>query len=262
RGLRQTISVAESSAEDSLIRAGTGAFADEFRRRGTAWTAPGVSPIRYVSDCGGFDVPTLAVHAVQVDEADAALLKAKKVSVAHCPKSNGKLGVGFAPLSLLRKAGVIVGLGTDSAASNNGADLFEEMRFAVYNARARERDTAALSARDALRMGTLDGATVLGLEQQVGSLRRGKRADLCVVRLDGLHVTPAADDNPEAALVYGARASDVLLTLVDGRVLYESGTYPLLDMGRLRASVAHTRQRLRREAPKALKGILDAAASA
>ncbi len=261
RGLRQTIRVAESSAEDALIRRGEGPFAESFRQRAIPWSAPGVSPVRYLSDCDAFEAPTLAAHCVHIDETDVALLKAKKVSVACCPRSNSKQGLGYAPVSRLLKAGISVGLGTDSADAGGSADLFEEMRLAVYNARACAEDTAALSTRDALKMATLGGATALGLEKEIGSLRHGKRADLCVVRLDGLHMTPTADDNPEAALVYGARASDVLLTMVDGRVVYESGTYPLLDMGRLRAAVSHTRQRVKKEAAKALASITNSAAS-
>lgn len=262
RGLRQTIHIAESPAEEDLIRSGTGPFAQMYQRRNIPWEAPGVSPTRYVAACGGLDAPTLAVHCVHVDADDIALLKEKGAAVAHCPKSNGKLGAGFAPVRALLDAGIPVGLGTDSMVSNNAADLFEEMRFAIYNARARERDTAALAARDALRMATLGGAAALGLDGEIGSLRRGKRADLCVVRLDGLHVTPTADDDPVAALVYGARASDVLLTMVEGQVLYESGTFVRLDMGRLRGAVADTRRRLRREAAKELGSVGTAPATA
>jgi 5-methylthioadenosine/S-adenosylhomocysteine deaminase len=250
--LRQTIHVAESPAETQLIREGSGEFAQMFARRNIAWEAPGTSPVRHVADCGGFEAPTLAVHCVHADAADAALLREKGVSVAHCPKSNGKLGAGFAPVRMLLDAGVTVGLGTDSVAANNGADLLEEMRYAVHVARAREHTTRALTAREALYMATLGGATALGLQDQVGGLRRGKRADLCVVRLDGLHVTPAADDDPISAIVYGARASDVLLTMVDGRVLYESGNFIMLDIGHLRAAVTEIRRRLRREAAKIL----------
>lgn len=260
RGLRQTIRVAESPAEDALIRRGEGPFAEMFEQRAIHWAVPRVSPVRYLSDCGAFEAPTLAVHCVQTDETDAALLKTKNAAVVHCPRSSGKQGFGFAPVAALLKAGVPIGLGTDSADASGTADLFEEMRFAVYNSRSLTKDVTTLTARQALHMATLGGATALGLEKEIGSLRHGKRADLCVVRMDGLHMTPAADDNPEAALVYSARASDILLTMVDGRVLYELGTYPLLDMGRLRAAVAHTRQRLKREAAKALAGVTSFAA--
>lgn len=247
--LPQTIHVAESAAEYELIKEGTGPFAEMFARRGITWKAPGVSPMRYLDDTGALTPRgTLAVHAVHIDEDDARYLKERGAAVAHCPKSNGKLAAGFAPVRLLLDAGVTVGLGTDSMVSNNGADMFEEMRFAVYQARALTGDAKALTAREALRMATLGGAKALGMEGRIGSLAKGKRADLCVVRLDGLHMTPTAEDNPEAALVYGARASDVHLTMTEGRVLYESGLYALLDVGRLRHGVSETRKRIRREA--------------
>ena len=252
RGLRQSIHVAESPAESELTFRGEGPFADMFERRAIPWNTPGVSPAQYVADCGGFDAPTLAVHMVQADEADADLLRERGVAVAHCPKSNAKLGAGIAPVRLLLDRGVTVGLGTDSAVSNNGADMFEEMRAAVLFARARERSVPALTAREALTMATLGGAKALGLDREVGSLARGKRADVCVVRLDGLHLAPAADDNVLAALVYAARASDVALTLVNGRVLYEQGRCLMVDTGRLRATVGQVRARLMRDAGRLL----------
>lgn len=253
RRLRQTIHIAESPAEEELIRNGTGPFAEMFAARAIPWGPKGVSPVRYVAEQGGLDAPTLAVHCVQIDAEDAALLKEKGSAVAHCPKSNGKLGAGIAPVRMLLDAGIPVGLGTDSVVSNNVTDLFDEMRHAVYQARAAARDVRALSARDALRMATLGGAEALGMEGQIGSLARGKRADLCVVRLDGLHLTPTADDSPLAALVYGARASDVALTMVDGRVLYETGHWQMIDVARLRAAVAQTRARLKKEAGPVLE---------
>jgi 5-methylthioadenosine/S-adenosylhomocysteine deaminase len=215
-----------------------------FARRAIPWQSAGVSPARYVAECGGLDAPTLAVHCVHTDSQDAALLAARQAAVAHCPKSNGKLGAGVAPLRMLLDAGLAIGLGTDSVASNNAADMFEEMRAAVFAARAREQDWAALTASEALYLATLGGARALGLDTRIGSLAAGKRADLCVVRLDGLHIAPAADD-PVAALVYSARASDVLLTMVDGRVLYHAGGFATLSAPALRADVEDARRRLR-----------------
>jgi 5-methylthioadenosine/S-adenosylhomocysteine deaminase len=248
--LPQTIHLAESPAETDLIGQGSGPFAEMFRRRGIPWSPPGVSPTAHLDASGALTPGTLVVHTVHVDADDARRLRERGAAVAHCPKSNGKLAAGFAPVRTLLDAGLAVGLGTDSVASNNAADMFEEMRAAVFTARARGTDVQALGARDALRMATLGGAAALGLQRETGSLMRGKRADLCVVRLDGLHVTPTADDNPVAALVYGCRASDVVLTMADGRILYEAGRNVQLDVARLRHAVSDARKRLRGEVAK------------
>lgn len=260
RNLRQAVHIAESPAEDDLIRRGTGPFAEMFARRGIAWQRAGVSPARYVADCGGLDAPTLAVHCVHVDRDDADLLAARGASVAHCPKSNNKLGAGVAPLRTLLDAGLAVGLGTDSVASNNAVDMFEEMRAAAGGARSRERNVAALSAGEALDLATRGGARALGLDAEIGTLTPGKRADLCVVRLDGLHLAPAALDDPVSALVWGARAGDVAFTLVDGQVLYDGEGFaadlPVLGM---REAVRAARARLRRHVgANALKEIASA----
>ena len=249
RRLMQTIHIAETQAETDLIGAGTGPFAEMFGRRHIAWDAPGVSPVAYAEKVGAFDAPqTLAVHAVHVDAEDAATLARRNVSVAHCPKSNGKLAAGFAPLRLLRDAGVAVGLGTDSMASNNAVDMFEEMRMALFQARNREGEATALKSADALHLATLGGATALGMADQVGSLRSGKRADLCVARLDGWNVAPGGDDNPIGSLVFGGRASDILLTMVDGAVIYEGGRALMVDVPRAIGMVTTARANLWRKA--------------
>jgi 5-methylthioadenosine/S-adenosylhomocysteine deaminase len=248
--LPQTIHLAETPAEVELIRQGTGPFADMFERRGIKWTPPKVSPTRYLADSGALTPGTLVVHAVHLDETDATILKEHGCVVAHCPKSNGKLGAGFAPIRMLRNAGLDIGLGTDSVASNNSADMFEEMREAVFQSRSREQDTTALTARDVLNMATLGGATVLGKAGEIGSLEANKRADLCVVRLDGLHVAPTGNDNPIAAIVFGCRASDVSLTMVDGKVVYEIGKHHFLNVPHLRQTLVECRRKLVHEAKR------------
>jgi 5-methylthioadenosine/S-adenosylhomocysteine deaminase len=249
-GLRQTIHLAESMAESALHETGTGAFAEMFTRRGIRWETPQCSPIAHAARCGALDAPTLAVHGVQATEEDVLLLRQKNTALAHCPKSNGKLAAGIAPLSLYRKHGVPVGLGTDSVVSNNNTDMFDEMRHAIFQARVREQQVEALTAREALAMATIGGAEALGLANDIGTLTRGKHADLCVVRLDGLHLCPATEDSVTEALVYSARASDVALTMVGGAVLYEMGHFPGLDVGRARFLSTATRARLAQERDK------------
>jgi 5-methylthioadenosine/S-adenosylhomocysteine deaminase len=162
----------------------------------------------------------LCAHCVEVDTAEIALLADRHVRVAHCPRSNALLGCGVAPLTELRAAGVVVGLGTDSPASAPSFDVFEEMRAAIYAARGRERRADALTATDALRLATLDAARALRLAATVGTLTPGKRADLTVVSLAGSPYHPVED--PAAAVVFGGSPERVLETIVDGQTRYTS----------------------------------------
>jgi len=162
----------------------------------------------------------LCAHCVEVNEEEIALLAARDVPVAHCPRSNALLGCGIAPVAELRAAGVRVGLGTDSPASTPSFDVFEEMRSAIYMARARAKRPEALLASDALRLATLDAARALRLDAEVGTLAPGKRADLAVVSLAGSPYHPVED--PAAAVVFGGSPERVLATIVDGQTRYAS----------------------------------------
>ena len=123
----------------------------------------------------------MAAHGVWVNDADIALLKARGVGVSHNPESNMKLASGVAPVTAYLASDVAVGLGTDGAASNNDLDMFEAMRAASFLHKVTREDPTALSAQIALRLATLGGARVLGMDRQIGSLELGKRADLIVV---------------------------------------------------------------------------------
>jgi 5-methylthioadenosine/S-adenosylhomocysteine deaminase len=160
----------------------------------------------------------LCAHCVEVNADEIALLAERNVPVAHCPRSNALLGCGIAPVAELRAADVRVGLGTDSPASTPSFDMFEEMRTAIYVGRARTKRPEALLATDALRMATLDAARALRIEDQVGTLTPGKRADLTVVSLAGSPYHPVED--PAAAVVFGGSPERVLETIVDGHTRY------------------------------------------
>jgi len=142
--------------------------------------------------------------------------------VAHCPRSNGYLGCGIAPLDELRMAGVAVSIATDSPASTPSFDLFEEIRSAIVGARARAGRPNALSAADALELATLGGARVLGLEDRVGSIVEGKQADLTVISLTDSPFDPVED--PVMAAVLGGSPDRVAATLVAGEQRYLKGT--------------------------------------
>lgn len=241
--LPTSIHIAESPAESALTEHGDGPFAEMFARRGIVWDAPRVSPTRYAADLGALGPRTLGVHCVHQTAEDIALLASSGAASVHCPKSNAKLGAGIAPLTRwLQTPGLRVSLGTDSAVSNNTLDLFEEMRFALLLQRAAGEEAEGVTARQVLHMATLGGADALGLADQTGSLTPGKRADLIAIKLDAAHATPTTD--PEAALVYSARADDVVFSLCDGIVLFDNGAWPTLDVSAILKNARSVREKI------------------
>ena len=191
---------------------------------------PGDSGIRVLGRRGLLSSRMLAAHCVKIEEDEIALLAENDVAVVHCPRSNALLGCGIAPLAELRAAGLRVGLGTDSPASTPSFDMFDEMRAALYAARARTERADALTAADALELATLGSARALGLEDEIGSLTPGKQADLTVVSLAGSPFLPWED--PVTALVLGGSPERVVATLVSGEPRYEKGgkTWPELTV--------------------------------
>ncbi len=159
-----------------------------------------------------------AAHCVWADDQDQQLLADHDVKVLHCPGSNLKLGSGIAPVPEMRARGIIVSLGADGAACNNRLDMFEEMRLAAV-LQAMRKQPGVLPARDVLWMATRAGARTLGLEDEIGSLEVGKRADVIVVDRDRPHLAPGPD--PYSTLVYAVRGSDVRTTIVDGALLVD-----------------------------------------
>ena len=262
-GLSVCIHAAESTAEATLFRSGTGLIAVMFQRRQIAWDPPGSSVVAYLEEQGALSSRTLLVHGVQVSAEDRIRMRRTGAAWAHCPKSNGKLGNGVAPLEILfdlpspteDAGGVRVGLGSDSVASNNTMDLFEEMRFAVLMQRGARRQIEVLTAQRAVEMATRGGAEALGMAEEIGTLETGKRADLCVVGLDGLHNVPAYD--PYNALVYAARASDVLFTMIGGEIRYDrragkgwERAFPNIDLAPVRLAVETAAAKMRQWRPE------------
>jgi cytosine/adenosine deaminase-related metal-dependent hydrolase len=181
----------------------------------------GRATIPALAEAGVLGPSVVAAHCVQVDEAEIALLAALDVGVAHCPRSNALLGCGVAPLAGLREAGVRLAIATDSPASTPSFDMFDELRAAVMAARAREERPDALLTADALELATLGGARVLGLDDEVGSLVPGKRADVTVLSLAGSPFLPWED--PVSATVLGGSPDRIVATLVDGDERYRKG---------------------------------------
>lgn len=176
-----------------------------------------MSPTRYLESIGFWGPRTLAAHAVWLDDADIRILADRKVGVSHNPESNMKLASGTAKVPALRQAGVEVGLGTDGAASNNDLDMFEAMRQAALLHKLTTGDPRAVPATTAVAMATIEGARALGMQDRIGSLEPGKRADLILVSMAGARQTPMYD--PVSHLVYVARGTDVTNTIVNGRIL-------------------------------------------
>jgi 5-methylthioadenosine/S-adenosylhomocysteine deaminase len=186
-----------------------------------------MSPAEYLESLGFWKPGTLVAHGVWLTPEDTAILKRAGVGVSHNPESNMKLASGIAPVIAMRAAGLVVSLGTDGAASNNDLDMFEAMRQAAFLHKLASKDPRALPARDVLAMATIDGARALGMADRIGSIERGKRADLIVVDMSDPRQTPMYD--PISHLVYATRGGDVRTTVVEGRVLMRERKVLTLD---------------------------------
>ena len=188
----------------------------------------GTTPAKWLESIGFLGPNVLAAHGVWLDADDMRLLAERNVGLAHNPESNMKLASGAAPVVTARKAGIAVGLGTDGVAgSNNDLDMWEAMDFAGKLAKVTSGDPTVLPARDLLRMATIEGARAMKLDDRIGSLEAGKRADLVAVDLVRARTHPVWDLS--STLVYAAKESDVSLTMVEGRILWDGVRVRTLD---------------------------------
>jgi 5-methylthioadenosine/S-adenosylhomocysteine deaminase len=203
--------------------------------------------IPYLRRQGVLDARLVAAHCVHIDEGEMRSLQKVGAGIAHNPSSNLKLASGIAPVERMLSAGLNVGIGTDSAASNNDLDLFEEMRLAALLAKGAGGNPLALPARTALAMATRMGACALHMGKVTGSLEPGKRADLILLDHSGLHANPEYHRDPEAVyarIVYTAKASDVDSLMVDGRWLMRGRALQTLDERQLLAESDETAGRI------------------
>jgi cytosine/adenosine deaminase-related metal-dependent hydrolase len=217
-GLPVATHISESRSELAYLLDGSGAWGDY---KNLLVEPPGTTGTRLLAEHDLLGPNVVAAHCVVLDEEEIGLLASTGTGIAHCPRSNGALGCGVAPLAELRAAGARVGVGTDSPASAPSFDFFEELRTVVLSARARAARPDVLSAAAALELGTLGSATALGLDDQIGSIVPGKRADLAVITLEGSPYLPFED--PAAAVVFGGSVERVVATYVDGEPRYEKG---------------------------------------
>jgi 5-methylthioadenosine/S-adenosylhomocysteine deaminase len=192
----------------------------------------GLSNLEYLAATGLASDRLCAAHCVWVTDQEQGLMAERGVKVMHCPGSNLKLGSGIAPVVEMRRRGISVSLGADGAACNNRLDMFDEMRLAATLQSVRH-EPGALGARDVIWMATREGARALGLEDEIGSIEAGKRADLILVDRRRPHLAP--DSDPWSTLVYAARGIDVRMTMVDGELLVDEFALTRMDPGQIAA---------------------------
>ncbi len=213
------IHIAESALEHQLVVEGSGGFADGWRRRGIAVAPRARSPIALLASLDVLSAQPLLIHCVRVDADDIQAIAGARCGVAHCPASNAKLGHGIAPVDELLAAGVPVGLGSDSMASNNRIDLLEEARLALLAQRARLSSHDMPDAATVLEMATVGGAAAIGLSDTIGTLDPGKQADLAAFAIGGRGPT----FDPVTAAVFSITGAAARFVTVAGRVLVHNG---------------------------------------
>jgi 5-methylthioadenosine/S-adenosylhomocysteine deaminase len=207
----------------------------------------GRRPIEVFFDRGILGSRTVVAHCVWLDDREIELMAQTGTAVAHCPCSNMKLSSGPARIGALRAAGVVVGLGSDGEKENNNLDLLEEMKFASLLQKVSTLDPTTGDPADILTMATIDGARALGLGEVTGSLEPGKRADVVVVDLSGLHTTPllhGRDANVGAHLVFASSGRDVRDVWVDGRPLVRCRRPTTFDVDTVRESAQSAAEEL------------------
>jgi 5-methylthioadenosine/S-adenosylhomocysteine deaminase len=190
----------------------------------------GLTPAAYLDSFGFFDQPTVAAHGVFLENQDLDLLRERGVTIAHCPSSNLKLGSGIASVANFLRHGVAVTIGTDGAASNNNLNMIEEISLAILLAKGVNRDPSLMAATDILPMVSSNGARAQG-RYDCGRLEVGARADLFVIDLARPHLQPVY--NLAANVFCSGQSSDVVLTMVDGQVLYRDGSATFIDLERV-----------------------------
>ena len=203
----------------------------------------GVSPVQHLENLGLLNERVVAAHCVMIDDAEIELMARRRVKVTHCQESNMKLASGTAPVVKMIDSGLTVGIGTDGSASNNDVDMFGEMNTVAKVHKVARMDPTAMSAATTLHAGTMGGAAVLGADDQIGSLEVGKRADFIVLDMDQPHLTPVY--NPVSHLVYAARGSDVIHSVINGRIVMRDRVLTTLDEAAILAEMGRIGTQIR-----------------
>lgn len=189
--------------------------------------AHGMSPVHYLNSLNIFSTPTYIAHGVHIMDDEFEVLKEHNVSIIHNPSSNLKLASGIAPIARYREYGINVGLGTDGASSNNNLSMLKEANLATLISTVTTKDPMRLTPFETLKMATIDGARALGLENKIGTLEKGKEADITILDLDRVNTTPIND--PYSAIVYSADTSNVDTVYCQGRELLSKGKLKTID---------------------------------
>lgn len=216
--IKISIHAAESADERALLMDASGFFIDVYKKFGLEWNSPRCSSLEFLERTGILRTKPLLAHCVTVSDSDIELIRSSGSSIAHCPKSNAKFGHGYAPFEAFLDAGIAVGLGSDSVASNNVCDMLEESRFAALIARNRPRAKRFITAKQMLETATLGGAKALGLDAIIGTLEPGKQADIAIVSLTHTAQQPVNDIH--TALIFASNARDVAMTMVAGKTVF------------------------------------------
>ncbi|MHA1259541.1 MAG: amidohydrolase family protein [Candidatus Heimdallarchaeaceae archaeon] len=195
----------------------------------------GKSYVRALNEVGALGKGTIIAHGIWLDEEEFDIIRKTGTKISHNPSSNSKLASGICDVSKYVNLGITVGLATDGAPCNNNYDMFREMRLASFLQKVKHLNEQALPAKKVIRMATIEGARAINLDNKIGSLEVGKKADLIQVDLDKINAMPLY--NPTSHLVYSASSNDVTLTMVDGRILYENGEFKTLNLSRLKDKV-------------------------
>lgn len=204
----------------------------------------GMTPVEYLDSIGFLDENVAAVHCAVLSDNDIDILSKRNVKVVHCIQSNLKLASGIARISDLKNAGITVALGTDGQASNNTLDMFAEMKTCALVHKAVNNDTTVLSAKEIVRMATVNGAKALGINSFTGSIEVGKKADLIIIDINSPHLTPMYD--PYSHIVYSARGSDVDTVIIDGKIVMKNKKLLTIDEKKLMKKINKLSKEIRK----------------
>lgn len=196
----------------------------------------------YLNDLNAFDVPVVLAHGIYVSDSDIEILKNIKGGISHNPISNCKLSSGICDVAKLRSNGITIGLGTDGIGSTTTMDMFEEMKTAAYLQKVNATESNIFSAYDILKMATIDGAKVLGMDDQIGTLEPGKKADLIFIKTDKPHMCPANDVCHN--LVYSSNGADVESVMIDGKLIMQNRKMINIDEKQVMRQVKKIAKRL------------------